>query len=924
MSAALDFSLLGAQPPANDGPVLADLLLDLREVCAGLIECVRLDQVLDGFLFAAGAVQIIEDDLQRDPLSLRRSAQRLGGPFAPPLKATAAAVDAVRGMRPSCTRALEWRAGACEVRDLLADAVVGRPGEWDRERLVVAVAHLRDGLGELAHGLIGEVQRLPSCFRGHDLLPADAVWLAAEYTPVVTDGAVRRDVLVVGVRTSGSYLGPLVAAALRAGGTGAAAASTRPGHPLLPDDVRTLAGVVARGGHVALVDDPPNTGGSLRDSAALLETYGVARDSITVLIPLFGGASPAALRDYRRVELPFDRWAVNELLAPRSIAETLTAMWRETVEHVEIIEEGDGTDGTARSGPGVDRCAGTDSTEAEDRDAGGRRHHVTRVVSARLRSGAERKVVVSGSGVGYLGRHALAVAAAVPQHLPTTHGFRDGLVYRERLPGSSRVLSANVADAAAYGRYVADRAAAMPAVSDRAVMLAGREPAWEQASRLLQRGYGRVGVALRLPLLDRAVRGLFPVAMPSIVDGATGLDNWFRVDGVLRKTRADDLDFGNWDHACYDAIYDLAGVDPGSPDGAFVAALRAAHPTDLERFMLYELVHLQEPTTGWSRDRRASARAVARYLAEIYPAPEPADGPLCALDIDGVLESTAYGFSMITPAALVAARALARHGFRPVPVTGRSLVEVRERCAILGLAGGVAEYGAVVHDHRRDRTEKIVSDADVALLDRLREILRTTPGARVDEDYRYCVRTHRTGEGWRAIRAEVLEGALAVLGDDRHRLRVVPGYYQTDVVAAAVDKGDGLRALARLLGAGPDAPAPVRLAIGDTASDLPMFAVAEHAYAPVNASREIRESGVQVLRQGYAAGVVAAVTRVLGHRPGSCPACRPAPPVGNTRVLLSILDAPHAGRAGLPLAVARLAAGVALRRRRDVRRHRRS
>ena len=136
------------------------------------------------------------------------------------------------------------------------------------------------------------------------------------------------------------------------------------------------------------------------------------------------------------------------------------------------------------------------------------------------------------------------------------------------------------------------------------------------------------------------------------------------------------------------------------------------------------------------------------------------------------------------------------------------------------------------------------------------------------------------------------------------------------------DKGDGLRALARLLGAGPDAPAPVRLAIGDTASDLPMFAVAEHAYAPVNASREIRESGVQVLRQGYAAGVVAAVTRVLEHRPGSSPARRA--PDTNTRLLLSILDTPHAGRACLPLAVARLAAGVALRRRRDVRRHRRS
>ena len=114
---------------------------------------------------------------------------------------------------------------------------------------------------------MGEVQRLPSCFRGHDLPPADAVWLAAECTPVVTDGAVRRDVVVVAV-TSGSYPVPLVAAALRADGIGAAAASTHPGHPLLPDDVRTLAGVVARGGHVALWTPRRTPAARLRDSAA--------------------------------------------------------------------------------------------------------------------------------------------------------------------------------------------------------------------------------------------------------------------------------------------------------------------------------------------------------------------------------------------------------------------------------------------------------------------------------------------------------------------------------------------------------------------------------------------------------------------------------------------------------------------------------
>jgi hydroxymethylpyrimidine pyrophosphatase-like HAD family hydrolase len=398
-----------------------------------------------------------------------------------------------------------------------------------------------------------------------------------------------------------------------------------------------------------------------------------------------------------------------------------------------------------------------------------------------------------------------------------------------------------------------------------------------------------------------------------VVDGATGLPNWFRVDGALRKVRAADLAFGNLDHTCYDPVYDLAGVDPGSPNGAFVAALRAAYPCDPERFLLYELVHLQEGFTGWSRDRRASARAVQRYLAGAFPASVPRSGPLCALDIDGVLESLALGFPTITPTALLAMRALARHGFRPVPVTGRSLEEVRDRCATLSLPGGVAEYGAVAYDHVGNGTVQVVSEADRALLDRLREVLRTTPGARVDEDYRYSVRGYASGAGWRPVPAEALESALGALGADRHRLRVVRGYYQTDVVAAAVDKGVGLDALARLLG--DDNPVPVRLAVGDTASDLPMLARAEDAFAPANAAPEVREAGVTVLRTAYAAGVAAAAASVLRHRPGGCARCRPVPPGPDSRLLLTVLDAPRAGRAGLPAAVVRLAAVLAADRR---------
>ena len=129
------------------------------------------------------------------------------------------------------------------------------------------------------------------------------------------------------------------------------------------------------------------------------------------------------------------------------------------------------------------------------------------------------------------------------------------------------------------------------------------------------------------------------------------------------------------------------------------------------------------------------------------------------------------------------------------------------------------------------------------------------------------------------------------------------------MVAAAVDKGAGLAALARLLGE-PGAPAAVRLAVGDTAADLPMLALAEHAFAPANATADVRRAGVEALRQPYAAGVAAAAARVLGHPPGGCP-LPPRPTSLRHPVAADDARRTRAGRAGLPAAAVRLAAELA-------------
>jgi hydroxymethylpyrimidine pyrophosphatase-like HAD family hydrolase len=856
-----------------DGLLLTDLLIDIATVSAHLVDCLERNQVLDAFLLSAGAVQIVEDYLQRDTLTLRRAAGAIGGMGARALRALAGAMEHLR--RPREHAAVAWCAMARQLRDELAVAVMGDGLSEKHRRHAVTMAR---SLHELMPGLparIGrELLRMPACFRSFDMQPADAARLAEDYAPSVAG----RPVLVVGVRTSGSYLAPLVTAALHGLGTEAVTITARPGHPLLPADRGTLRRVIAAGGTVAVVDDPPGSGVALRSVVDLLTSSGAPAATVTLLLPLFDAAVPGPLAGVARVELPFARWAVHRSLTPEAILEALSSLTGETYTEAERIPA--------------------------DTIVGSRREHLQVAYRVRTLDGDQRLIGVLGTGTGYLGRHALAVAAAVPGHVPHIYGMRNGLVFREWLDEAARVAVGDPADAPAYAAYVTARAAALPAAADRSLLMSGRQPVWEIASRLLSAGYGRAGLALRLPILDPAVRRLCRVTRPSVVDGATGLDHWFRVDGALKKITADVRAFSNLDCSCYDPSFDLAGVDPGGRDGAFVAALRAAHPVDPERFLLYQLVHLQDPVSGQTKNRRASSRAVARYLAERLPTlGPPADGPLCAIDIDGVLEAGAFGFSAITPTAVNALRALSAHGYRPVLVTGRSLDEVRERCEIFGLAGGVAEYGAVAYTHRDQHVRSLLSPDDQELLDRLRDLLRSTPDVTVDDDFRFSVRAHRACVRRGPVPESTLDTVLTALGPDRQRLRIVPGLGQTDIVAATVDKGSGLAELARLTGA-----APVHLAVGDSASDVPMFALARHACAPANGDDTVRAAaGVQVLRSAYAAGLAEAAARVLGHRVRACPRCRPAPSSRETAALLAILDAQSGGRRGLPGAALRSA-----------------
>jgi hydroxymethylpyrimidine pyrophosphatase-like HAD family hydrolase/adenine/guanine phosphoribosyltransferase-like PRPP-binding protein len=880
----------GVKTGRTDELIVGDLLCGLRELVDMLIDRLVSGDVLDAFLLAAGAVQVMEDGLERDTLSLRRGAKYLSEQGQPQvvsrvLRGLANAVEHARSLRSAEISSARRRDAMRTVRDALARAVVtGRHHPASHRHVLVIARQVRAELPEHPPRAGDDVLRLPNCFRSFDQQPEDMVRLAQEYSRRLPDRS--RPVLVLGVRTSGSYLAPLIAAALEgAGHRDVTSLTMRPRRSLWHEDARVLRARLRDGAAAAVVDDPPVTGSSVLAGVDLLTRHGAAAEAITLLLPVFGAPSPV-LETCNRVELPFDQWEVHRRLAPEAVGSALSSLLDVPVVRVEPI-------------PSIRRD--------------GDRSHVRAIYRVQWADERIRTVVVTGTGLGYLGRHAIAVADALSAHVPKTYGFRDGLTFREWSPELTPVHVPSTCDVPAFVSYVEDRAAALPAVEDRSRLLGGRQPVWEVAGQILAGGYGRGGVLLRPLMLDLLVRRLCSVDRPSVVDGATGLENWLRGAGRLVKDNADLRGFANTDLYCYDPVFDLAGIDPGSHDTGFVHALRAAYRCSDERFLLYELVHLaSRPSTDLGA-RRAASRAVQRYMAGRFPAgpvPDlegtPGSPMLCALDIDGVLESDALGFSIITPVAALALRSLERHGYRPVPVTGRSLPEVQDRCTAFGLAGGVAEYGAVAYEHATGRVVELVTEHERLLLDELREVLRAVPGVSINDDYRYSVRALRTGERHSsALPAEIVDAALRVLGDDQDGVRVVTGMRQTDFVAAATDKGTGLEMLASMLCTPSGAPSEVELAVGDTESDLPMLALARHAYAPGNATAGVRASAVTVVRPAYAAGLAHAVGRLLGHPPGGCSVCGQNRHDPAARVLLTLLGAQEAGRRGVAPAALR-------------------
>lgn len=896
----------GPDPQAH----VPDLHATVPELHSRLRAAADRGDVLDAFLCAAGIVQVGQDHLQGTSWLPNRVVRKLDarGTAAAALRQGVGGLLSVAAASPAARELKAWLATVEELADALADAVIAEPVPGTDARSVewfVRAEHLlrrhRAGVPRRIAALLeGSLLRPPSCFRSFDQHPRDAVELVARFEQRYPERG--RQLLVLGLRTSGSYLAPLTGAALRDAGYRQVRVGTiRPGEPPLRGNAEFLRSVGRSRALVLLCDDPPTTGGSLAAVAGQLARAGVPAERVVMMLAVFGsGAVPDPIAGHPSVVLPGADWYVRTRMREESM--------RHTLEHLlpdhEVLALSLGEPGLpSRWSP------------------------LAVPLSAHVRTGSGEQrlaMVAEAAGTGYFGRHAVAVAEQLGRVVPHVYGFHDGVLLRERLadePGEKTAAGpAGRVPPHAVVEYVMQRRQCLAVAADRSPLLGGRQPVWEVGARVFADRCGQLADPLRPLLIDPLLRVLLRSPSPCLVDGRTSYGDWREGAGEWIKVDFHQGHFSHLDLAAYDAAYDLAGAALSRPDdedrllGRYEKLTGGRVPPS--RWCLYKVAH------GWNAERlaqtgvdigmteadarRAQSRAVQQYLAGLYleDVDAKAEGPWCVLDVDGVLETSLSGFPVSTPAGMLALRALRAHGYRVLLATGRSLPEVRDRCRAYGLSGGVAEYGAVAYDAATDRSVGLGPEQGGALT----ALLSGVPSVTVDPLYRWCARAYRgTGAGRASMDMTIVRGLMARPGI-ADRFTVVQGDMQTDFVPKGVDKASGLLGLMDLLGAPGARPA---LAVGDSFTDIPMLRAAETGYAPSNADRAVRAAGIEVLRRPCQAGLAEAVGRLLGHRPGHCPACRPPRLAPDDRAMTALLAVPESGRSGMPARLARLALAAA-------------
>ena len=782
--------------------------------------------------------------------------------------------------------------------------------------------------------LQSELLGTPTPFNRLDLTQNDCLALGELFVRQFPDR--DRPIVLVGLRTSGSYFAPLLRAFFEAEGYGSVALLTiEPNKGVSRQEKKELEGFAARGYLALIVDDPPDTSRTVLAALDIASRVGFARGRVKFVAPTHP-AKPAwfkMLAEDSVITLKPEQWHKRQLLSPKVVETRLTEYFlhrnfvRVSVTSSPIAEKFD---------------ADLQSTVSDER--GVRLKRIFEVELETPEGERHTKYVLAKSvGWGWLGYHAFLIGHRLHKYVPPILGLRDGILYTEWIPqrqverGSQR---AGLVEASAS--YVAARVRHLTLKGDpeRSLDLKRYNNGIRLLAKALSRAYGRVLTDLLMrSRLGEVVRKQ-GCPCPTLIDGNMNCNEWILGPRGQLKTDYEHHGMGKAALNLTDPAYDLADTIlnlalSSEEERNFVKQYIAeSGDTTVERRLfihkllagLWSMNQVQQqlfaPPRGSNVQRDYHQRFMnawnfltvqtARHCGSLCPPGIDLRwrAPVVVLDIDGVLDRRLFGFPCTTAAGMKALSLLRAHEYSVALNTARSAPEVMDYCKAYSLAGGVAEHGSYLWDAVRQRERVLISAETVRQLEELRRHLKGIPGVFLDERHQYSIRAFTYRDKPLGLIQSLLgstgsssigDGALApisthivhqLLVDLRlDRLAFHHTMIDTTVVAKEADKGTGLVALRDWVLA-EDAET---IAVGDGEPDLAMFRVANHSFAPANIScrRQARLLGCQFVSSPYQLGLLEIVRKILHPDAVACERCGDVEKFlnGGDYLFLSVLNA---------------------------------
>ncbi len=745
-----------------------------------------------------------------------------------------------------------------------------------------------------------------------------------------------QSILVVGVRTSGSYFAPLLKALLKIRSYQSVELLTiEPNKGVGRWESKELSRYAALHYLALIVDDPPYTS---RTVLAALDSVG--RAGFEPANIKFIAATHPAKRTWFKwfpednvITLLPERWYKSKLLEPKAVELRLAEYFRaQRFTHVSVVA----------SSRAEEYNAHLRSITSDERSI--RLKRIFEVQLGTPQGELQTKFVLAKSvGWGWFGYHAFLIGYRLAGVVPPILGLREGILYTEWYPQTDGEVSENHTELIeASAKYVAARTRLLRLKGDKAnsIDLKRYNNGIQLLGKALSRAYGPV-------LTDRLMQSRLgtllqkrPCPFHALIDGNMHHKEWIRGPQGLLKTDFEHHGMGKAALNLTDPAYDLAdtimdfGLLPEEERSLISQYITQSGDAEVEQRLflhkllagLWEMNEIREQLFSSPRGSAAQRDYHRRFMAAwnfltVQAArhcgslcKQPKDlgwrAPLVMLDIDGVIDRRLFGFPCTTVAGIQALSILSEHEFSVALNTARSVVEVKNYCDAYSLSGGVAEHGSWLWDAVRQQERVLISEETARQLEEMRHHLQRIPGIFLDERHQYSIRAFTYRDKPLGLIQSILSSArTASIGDGAlapisthivHQLLVDlrldklafhHTLIDTAIVSKEVDKGTGLVALRDWV-LGRDSET---IAVGDSEPDLAMFRQATRSFAPANIGcrRQARLLGCQIVSNHDQQGLLEIVRKVVQLYGDQCEQCSE----GNVRpnvsgdLFLSVLDA---------------------------------